>query len=394
MNQVVKASLSEAESNAGLSEAQVRARHVKRADMVAERVAFIDCKMPGSHLKENYSLIGPGVTQSKQQKVSIAEPHGFSLGVAAMPAGITNNLHIHYTAEVFMIYKGKWVFRWGANGDDGEIVGEAGDVVSIPTWIFRGFSNIGDSDGWIFTALGGDDTGGIIWHPRILQVAAEHGLYLTKDNMMVDTALGHARPSAEQLIEPLDTATVNSFRKYSVDEMLKHVVKADARAWSAQGLLDSGLPGHGAKVAPVLGHGISQDRDQSPPVTNPHGFSIDWVQIPEGGSVGRHRLPQKQIMIVFSGSVEVTLDSVDGEVSSVVAAQDVFSFPAQAWRSMRAVGDGKAEFVLMTAGDEKKKLEWSDEIVRQSAAINRALDHNGSVADLHLLPVKVQAKFA
>ena len=32
--------------------------------MVACKVAFIDCKMPGSTAKENYSLIGPSVTQS------------------------------------------------------------------------------------------------------------------------------------------------------------------------------------------------------------------------------------------------------------------------------------------------------------------------------------------
>lgn len=93
-----------------MSDAESQRRLVRRKDMVAERVAFIDCKMPGSHLKENYSLIGPGVTQSKDQKVNLSEPHGFCLGVAAMPAGITNNLHIHYTAEVFMIFKGTWLF--------------------------------------------------------------------------------------------------------------------------------------------------------------------------------------------------------------------------------------------------------------------------------------------
>ena len=155
-------------------------RLIRRGDMVACKVAFIDCKMPGSDAKENYSLIGPGVTQSADQVVNITEPHGFSLGVAAMPPGTTNNLHVHYTAEVFMIYSGTWVFRWGADGTDGEIVGKAGDVVSVPTWIFRGFSNVGNDDGWIFTALGGDDTGGIIWHPSILRTAAQHGLFLTK----------------------------------------------------------------------------------------------------------------------------------------------------------------------------------------------------------------------
>jgi len=178
-----------------LTPEDARARHIRRSDMVACTLAFIDCKMPGSERKENYSLVGPGVTQSHDQVVNLTEPHGFSLGVAAMPPGTVNNLHVHFTAEVFMIQRGTWTFRWGADGLDGTISGGPGDVVSIPTWIFRGFSNTGDTDGWIFTALGGDDTGGIIWHPTILQHAAEYGMFLTQDNMLVDT--GAVAPRAD-----------------------------------------------------------------------------------------------------------------------------------------------------------------------------------------------------
>ena len=53
-----------------------------------------------------------------------------------------------------------------------EIIGRAGDVISIPTWIFRGFTNVGPEYGWIFTALGRDESGGVIWHPTILRGAA------------------------------------------------------------------------------------------------------------------------------------------------------------------------------------------------------------------------------
>ena len=107
-----------------LSPEDARARLIKRSDMVACKVAFIDCKMPGSERKENYSLVGPGVTQSHDQVVNLTEPHGFSLGVAAMPPGTVNNLHVHFTAEVFMIQRGTWTFRWGADGKDGTIEGK------------------------------------------------------------------------------------------------------------------------------------------------------------------------------------------------------------------------------------------------------------------------------
>lgn len=375
-----------------LSADESEKRHVRRDSMVPERVAFIDCKMPGSHLKENYSLIGPGVTQSKEQKVCLSEPHGFSLGVAAMPSGITNNLHIHYTAEIFMIYKGTWLFRWGADGKDGEIIGNPGDIVSIPTWIFRGFSNIGDGDGWIFTALGGDDTGGIIWHPGILKVAADHGLYLTRDNMMVDTQMGHPKPADEELLQPVTDEQIASLRKYTVEEMRQRVVAKSDRNFSPA-LLDSCLPGHGAEIAPVAGHGISQDRNHLAPIQYPQGLSLEWGRIPEGGKIGKHLLHEKQVLIQFTGAVEVVQNDGDAAVSQTIAQQELYSFPANTWREIRNAGPGAAEFVLITAGDHKKRVVWSDEVCRAAAQAGFAIDHNGYVAPLAMLPEKVRAQF-
>lgn len=61
-----------------LTQSQARTRLIAPDDMVSCNLAFIDCKLPGSHLKQNYSFIGPGVTQSSEQVVNIPEPHGFN----------------------------------------------------------------------------------------------------------------------------------------------------------------------------------------------------------------------------------------------------------------------------------------------------------------------------
>ncbi|CAG4899547.1 cupin domain-containing protein [Paraburkholderia gardini] len=376
--------------NPSLTDEEVRTRLIRRSDMVPCKIAFIDCKMKGSDLKENYSLIGPGVTQSADQVVNLREPHGFSLGVAAMPPGVVNNLHVHYTAEVFMIFKGRWLFRWGANGNEGTVIGEPGDVLSIPTWIFRGFSNVGDDDGWIFSALGGDETGGLIWHPSILEQAAQHGLYLTKESVLVDTAAGAPMPPTDALLEPIDTATAESLRHYSPDEMRKRLVKVDDRKWSSRALLDSVLPGHRSEMAPVVGFGMMQDRDQEPAVTNPHGFSIEWLRIAPGEQVGKYMLDAKQVLIVFEGTAEVTLNDTGKEVSARVERQDLFSAPANTWRSIRAVGDVSLLIAVMTAGDEKKTITWAPEFVVAAAKAGFGIDHNGYVAPLRLLPFETR----
>ena len=57
-------------------------RTVRHADWVPCKAAFIDCRTPGSDRKDNYSFIGPGVTQNSGQHVNLREPHGFNLGAA------------------------------------------------------------------------------------------------------------------------------------------------------------------------------------------------------------------------------------------------------------------------------------------------------------------------
>ena len=290
-----------------------------------------------------------------------------------------------------MVYSGTWLFRWGADGKDGEIIGRAGDVVSIPTFIFRGFSNVGEDAGWIFTALGGDDTGGIIWHPSILNTAGQHGLYLTKQNRLVDTETGAPKPAAEDLLEPLDTATIHSLRRFDVEAMRRRVVAREDRAYSDRALLDSLLPGHKASLAPVIGHGMSQDLEHAAPIGNPHGFSIEWLCIEPGERVGAYKLAEKQVLLVFGGTIEVTLND-DAAVRT--RSQEVFSVPAETWRTIASVGESAAEIAVVTAGDGKKHPVWSPEIVAAAHAAGYALDHSGYVAPLNLLPYNVQTRAA
>ncbi len=366
-----------------LSQQDARARHIRRTDMIACKTAFIDCRMPGSENKENYSLVGPGVTQSHDQVVNLTEAHGFSLGVAAMPPGTINNLHVHFTAEVFMVQRGDWTFRWGADGQGGEIQGGPGDVISMPTWIFRGFTNSGGTDGWIFTALGGDDTGGIIWHPSILSTAANFGLFLTRDNMLVDAA---TPPPATTLMPPLTAEQIAALPRYTPEQMRRRVVASAAREWSNRALLDSCLPGHASELACVVGHGMSADHAQTAPISNPHGFSIEWLRIPAGNQVGRHQLAEKQVAIAFQGGFTVTLNAPEAETHVEVATGECFSVPAGTWRSFAATGDGPVEIALITSGDGRKRPVWAPEIARAAMDAGFAIDHDGMIAPLGLLP--------
>ena len=184
---------------------QMRARLVRYGELVPCRTAFIDTRTPGSESKENFTIIGPGVAENPDQHVHIREPHGFNIGAARQPPGCVNSQHSHETAEVFWIHSGRWRFMTGEHGEDGEVVLERGDTISIPVHVFRGFENIGSGEGFMFAALGGDDPGRVTWAPYVFDDARKYGLVLLESGRLIDTEAGEAVPDGEPVM-PATTA--------------------------------------------------------------------------------------------------------------------------------------------------------------------------------------------
>jgi quercetin dioxygenase-like cupin family protein len=359
------------------------ARHIKRDDYVSCTVAFIDCKKPGSDTKENYSIIGPGVTSSADQVINLPEAHGFNIGAAAMPHGITNNLHVHFTAEVFIVQAGEWTFRWGSNGEN-EVTGRKGDIVSVPTWIFRGFTNAGPDDGWLFTILGGDNTGGVIFHPEIIREAADYGLYISSDNKLIDTSRGDAVPPESGRIPPMPDEDVAQLRTVSRSEMMARVVAADARDFRPA-FVDQALPHGGAQIAPVIGLGMTQNRDHAAPISNAHGFSAEWLRIEPGQSVGPFAVDEKMVLMMHEG--QLRLDYADGSKATVaVNAWDTYSVPAGAMRTFTATGDTTVEALVVLSGDHRKRPTFAPSVLNVAQDAGLGLDASGFVAKASLLP--------
>lgn len=366
-----------------LSQSEADARRVKRSDYVSCTVAFIDCKKPGSHLKENYSIIGPGVTSSSEQIINLPEAHGFNIGAAAMPNGITNNLHIHFTAEVFIVQKGEWTFRWGSNGEN-EIIGRAGDIVSVPTWIFRGFTNTGPDDGWLFTVLGGDNTGGVIFHPEIIREAAQYGLYISSDNTLIDTSRGDPVPAPDACIPPMPDAEVAALREVNRDEMRKRIVTESDRDFRPA-FIDRDLPRCGAELAPVIGHGLTQNREHSAPITNPHGFSVEWLRLAAGHRVSPFTLDDKMVLITRKGRLKLTFNAA-ADASVTLEPWETYSIPAGVVRAIEALGDETAEALVVVSGDHRKRPVFGAQTLAAAQDGGLGLDAGGFVAKAALLP--------
>ncbi len=370
-----------------VGQSEIERRTIRKTDWVPHNAAFIDCRTPGSDRKENYAFIGGGVSQNAGQVINLTEPHGFNTGAAGMPNGISNNLHLHFTAEVFVNLGGEFRLRWGIDGKQGEYVSTDGDIISIPTWIFRGFTNEGPDDGILWTVLGRDVTGGIIWGPSVLKEAESYGLHLTADNQLIDTVAGDVLPEGVALIKPIQQKYVEELTTYSVEEMRGRVIQPADRVYSRNALLCASLPGGRAELSLAIGYGMTEDRRQVPRIHEPHSFNIAWVRAAEDEGLLRHRHDKTQALLVKSGRWAVTLNG-DPATTIEIGPSDSFSVPAGAWRAFRCVeaGDsGAGELLVVNSGDDRVYLDWAPEVVDAARDADWMIDPNGYLAPVGVM---------
>ncbi|MEM6914148.1 MAG: cupin domain-containing protein [Pseudomonadota bacterium] len=220
-----------------LSAASMEANIARYGDLKPCKTAFIDAHTPGSDQKENFTIIGGGVSESPDQHVHIADKIGFNIGAAGQPPKCRNSLHSHRTAEVFFVLKGRWRFFWGRWGNAGEVILEEGDIFNIPTGIFRGFENIGQDYGMIMAILGGDDAGGgVIWAPQVIEDAQAHGLILSKNGKLYDSKKGETLPEGVSPMPLLTDAELKTYPEPTTADVIPNYI---ARYWDLVALSDT-----------------------------------------------------------------------------------------------------------------------------------------------------------
>ncbi|PZO80617.1 MAG: cupin [Mesorhizobium amorphae] len=320
-----------------LSREEMEARIVRYGDLRPCRTAFIDAHTPGSNSKENFTIIGGGVSESADQHVHIKETPGFNIGAAGQPPKCRNSLHSHRTAEVFFVLKGRWRFFWGRWGKAGEVVLEEGDIINIPTGIFRGFENIGTDYGMIMAVLGGDDAGGgVIWAPQVIEDARDHGLVLGQNGKLYDTKKGQSLPDGVAPMPLLTDEELKAFPELTPAQVVPGYV---ARYWDLMSLASH-------EPARVIGADAKlQDRP---------GFEVELLtrgSIPESA----YETPRHEVLMVMRGHWKLAWDG--GE--AVLAPGDTCAVPPGLRHSLVPSMTGEASLYRVRNTDDKAGPTWT-----------------------------------
>ena len=280
-------------------------RLVRYTDLIPCFNAFIDCRTPGSEAKENFTIIGPGVSENPDQHVHIAEPHGFNIGGARQPPGCVNSQHSHDTAEVFVAHSGHWRFELGEHGDDAQLDLHPGDVISIPTRLFRGFTATANADdgnpGFLWAVLGQDNPGRVTWAPQVFDMAKDYGLVLLENGSLIDTAAGEALPADVPPMAPTSRDAADALSRMTA-------AQAEAIVYRK-----ASIPG--SAVTAIIGDDAPLDWE--------HGFSVDRIDIAPSETVDWEGADGKDVLFVHRG--DVGIECADGFVE--LSAGDTISLP-------------------------------------------------------------------
>lgn len=317
---------------------EMESRIVRYGDLKPCRTAFIDAHTPGSDQKENFTIIGAGVTESPHQHIHIRETPGFNIGAAGQPPRCKNSLHSHTTAEVFFVLKGTWRFFWGRWGTAGEFIAQEGDIFNIPTGIFRGFENVGIDYGMIMAILGGDDAGGgVTWAPQVIEDGAEHGLVLGENGVIYDTKAGENLPADVSPMPLLTDQELLAFPEVPVEDVVRDYV---ARYWDLMALASK-------KSAKVIGEdALLRDKP---------GFEVEFLT---RGSIGTEFYTTNRHEILMPVRGHWKLRWQDGE--NVLNPGDTCAIPPGLAHSVEPSMTGEASLYRIRNTDDAAGPTWTE----------------------------------
>ncbi|MDB4193544.1 cupin domain-containing protein [Candidatus Pelagibacter sp.] len=288
-------------------------RIAKFNELTPSTLPFVEGRLEGHRERKNYSIVGPGVAEDSEQSVKISKAHGYNLGAVSANPKNGSGLHSHTTAEVFLIYSGKWRFYWGVDGKDEIILGK-GDIISMPTNMFRGFENAGDEEGLIFVVLGNDDPGIITWIPKVLISAKETGLALLDDNSLIDLKKNEI-PTGKKLLEPINNDQLQKFDNYSLNEIEKFICRFDNQS-KFQNDLDNGI-----KLIQIIGNQFC-NQSYNPLIDQNTGFNLSILKS-KNGQIKDLIFTKPTIMFSQKGLWKIKIENDIFEINS----KDTFSVP-------------------------------------------------------------------
>ncbi|MYE47841.1 MAG: cupin domain-containing protein [Gammaproteobacteria bacterium] len=243
----------------------------------------------------------------------------------------------------------------GEHGEDGEVVLERGDTISIPIHVFRGFENVGSGEGFMFAALGGDDPGRVTWAPYVFDDARRYGLVLLESGRLIDTEAGEAIPDDEPVMPATTAAQVAELTRLDSAALESCVARYGGANGVADSVLEQNASGGRVMEQPIIGQANPEEGVPQAPLAWKHGFHLRRLKFGPGARLPAHSRCEEEVWTVHEGRLRITW----GRESLDLAPGDVLTVPIGLERTIENPGGDLAEAFVVRGGDSPAAPRWA-----------------------------------
>lgn len=242
-----------------------------------------------------------------------------------------------------MVHKGTWAFLSGVNANDGKMILNEGDIISIPMDIFRGFENIG----YLYAVLGSDEPSRVLWAPKVFDLAKKYGLVLLEDGSLVDTTLGEVVPEDKKPMPVTSAEQIAQHRIVGSDAMESIVQRTETFDWISNSCLAQFV---GVEEVALVGPESPAEDLPAGKLNWSHNFVVRALKISEGEKVNSHIRYEEEVIFVHQGEVNI---NVDGE-NIRLGKGNTFTTPIESTRSVKNQGNRDCILYITRRNDQPK----------------------------------------
>ncbi len=199
--------------------------------------------------------------------------------------------------------------------------------------------------------LGADDPGKVTWAPQVLEAARGYDLVLLQDGRLIDTTVGQTVPPDATEARPLTSTELNLYKKVSVEEMSRYIVRLDDIKNKA-GITDENVfPELTDCIYPLAGPYYTKDGAFQGGEDWYFNFNLVAAKTTSGQTMPHYSRQAPEVYNPFNGKWRFSWTDEHGENSLVLEADDTFTCPAGVYRSFENIGTEESIMYVVLGGD-------------------------------------------
>lgn len=149
---------------------------------------------------------------------------------------------------------------------------------------------------------------------------------------------------------------------------------------SAKAFIDTKLP-HGKRdILTVIGRGVIEDAELTPPIKDNKDFNVAYIRAGHGCGATLHIHETNEVFIPLKGNWGIYWQNRDGSRHEVVLEPyDTVSVPIGVSRGFRYLGKGQGLMMAIVGGTDPGRVHWPKETVEEAKKHGFVLRHGDLV---------------